>query len=210
MNAEARYIKPPNKLKSKVGNGGIDPIIIEKCQHFIENNDIEFEPIAQEMLDDLEIVIKKARKGVKEEDKDDILGEMIYPMMQLKGNGGMFRYLLVSDVADIGLQFLEAVEDFDKDVLDIIAAHAQTIQIIIKSKLTGDGGKEGYELVKELHKASQRYFSKYAEANKPSKQPKKKAAQDGKKPSKTITSASRTKAKAKPKAPSAKKPKKTS
>ena len=160
MSSEPRYIKPPNILKQKVGNGGLDESLLEKAQNYIANNDINFTPMATEMLDRLDKAIEKGRKS-KDLDKDAILGEMIYPIMQLKGNGGMFRYQLVSDVADIGLQFLETVEEFNNDVLDVIAAHAQTIKIIIKNQLMGDGGKAGYELVKELHKASQRYFSKY-------------------------------------------------
>lgn len=156
---QPRYITPPNKLKQKVGVGGIDEMLLEKSQQYIENNDIDFAPIAKKLLTRLEKTIENAKAGDIADTK--ALDGMINPMMQLKGNGGMFQYRLISDIADIGLQFLESVGTINKDVLEVIAAHAQTIKIILKNKLTGDGGKEGYELVKELHKASKRYFVKH-------------------------------------------------
>lgn len=156
---QPRFITPPNKLKQKVGVGGIDENLLEKCQNYISNNPIDFAPIANEMIDKLETAIAEGRKGKK--DEQEMLEAMINPMMQLKGNGGMFQYRLISDIADIGLQFLETVGTVNKDVLDVISAHVQTIKIITKSRLKGDGGNEGYALVKELHKASNRYFSKH-------------------------------------------------
>lgn len=81
--------------------------------------------------------------------------------MQLKANGGMFHYQLISDVADICLQFVESIKEYDAEVLEIIEAYENTIDVILENKLRGDGGPEGYELVMELHKACKRYFKKH-------------------------------------------------
>ena len=88
--------------------------------------------------------------------------------MHLKANGGMFQYHLISDIADICLQFLEAIEEYNDEAIEIIKAHEQTIQIILDNKLKGNGGKEGYELVKELHQACSRYFKKHGNTDKAS------------------------------------------
>jgi hypothetical protein len=155
---EPRFIKPPNILKQKVGTGSIDETLLEKSQAAINNPKIDFIPYAQQFLKQFSEFAKEARTNDNfKEAKEKIIG----PVMQLKANGGMFQYQLVSDVADIALQFLETVETGNKDTFDVIKAHEKTIQVIIANKLKGDGGREGYALIKELDHACQRYFSKY-------------------------------------------------
>lgn len=175
-----RFINPPNKLRQKVGTGGIDERLLIKSQEFINTNEIDFTPIASDFLKNFQNTIKDAKSGrIKGK---DAVAALISPVMQLKANGGMFRYQLVSDVADIALQFLERVEELNADGFDVIVAHEKTIAVIIANDLRGDGGSEGYALVKELHEASERYFKKYGQSNeKPEKKPAKKPAKKPKK-----------------------------
>lgn len=156
---DVRFIKPPNKLKQKVGTGGIDEKLLEKAQHYIEKAELDFVPYAQKFLKELAEFAQEARKG--NDNYKEAKNKLIGPVMQLKANGGMFQYQLVSDVADIALQFLEAIERMDEDAFDVITAHENTIKVIIANKLMGSGGREGYALVKELDKACTRYFSKH-------------------------------------------------
>jgi hypothetical protein len=163
-----RYFKPPNILKNKVGSGGIDEYLLEKSQEFINNTEFDFVPYA---LDSLKQLSNSAKEATESNDDFATAKEkMIMPVMQLKANGGMFRYQLVSDVADIALQFLEAVDAINKDTLQVLQAHQNTIHIIINNKLKGDGGSEGYALIQELHKACQRYFEKHKPKAKAAKQ----------------------------------------
>ncbi len=155
--ATARFIKPPNILKQKVGVGGIDEALLDQSQKHIENTELDFTPIAEKFLKEFSARIKKAKTG-----KGKIsIENTVAPIMQLKANGGMFRYQLLSDVADICLQFLEGIEDLNKDAIEVLVAHEKTLQLIIMHKLKGDGGGEGYALVKELDKACRRYFKKH-------------------------------------------------
>ena len=159
-NGDVRFIKPPNKLKQKVGTGGIDERVLEKAQTFIEKAELDFVPFAQQFLKELALYAKEARQS-NDNNKSAAKDRMIGPIMQLKANRAMFQYQLVSEVADIALQFLESIDRIDDDVFEIITAHENTIKVIISSKLKGDGGREGYALVKELDKACKRYFSKH-------------------------------------------------
>ena len=86
--------------------------------------------------------------------------------MNLKANGGMFRYHLISEIADICLNFVESIETINNDAYDVIQAHANTINIIIANKMLGHGGKEGKALIKELEKACHRYMSKHPDNKK--------------------------------------------
>jgi hypothetical protein len=157
-----RFIKPANVLKQKVGHGGIDEKLLEKSQHFIENNGLDFAPYAEQYLKNLTAAIKELKVGkfTLDEAKD----KLVQPVMQLKANGGMFKYRLVSDIADIALQFIESVAEINDDTIEVLKAHQKTLSIIIQNKLQGDGGREGYALVKELDQACKRYFSRYKRA----------------------------------------------
>lgn len=157
---KARFITPPNRLKMKVGGGGIPEERLERAQMLMDTYEVDFRPVAAKLLGSLETATKTALTDLaknKALDKD----KMVFPIMQLKANGGMFQYRLLSDVADICLQFMEAVNDYNKDAVEIIQAHENAIHVIIKNDLKGDGGAEGYALVQELHEACNRYFKKY-------------------------------------------------
>ena len=156
---KVRFIKPPNILKQKVGFGGIPETRLIKSQEVIDSVQVDFVPYANDFLNALTTQIKEAKKDGA--NFDEIKDSMIRPVMQLKASGGMFHYQLISDIADIALQFLEAIEDINKDSLDVISAHEKTMRVIINNKLEGNGGKEGDALIKELDQACKRYFAKH-------------------------------------------------
>jgi len=156
-----RFIKPPNKLKMKVGTGGIDERLLDNAQTYIQKTTIDFKPIAEDLLKEVMAALKKARDASEEHQKQTAAEELAGAIMQLKANGGMFSFQLISEIAALALHFLESAK-INKDALQVIDVHAKTIHIIIHHNLKGDGGKEGYALVKELEKACERYFSKHS------------------------------------------------
>lgn len=156
---KARFINPPNVLRQKVGTGGIDPKLLDKGQEFLESSNFDFEPYANNFLEQVSKVVGDFKAG-KIRDAEAI-EDLIRPVMQLKANGGMFQYQLISDIADVALFFLEKLTKLDKDALDILVAHEKTLQVIVKGKLKGSGGREGRALSRELEKACTRYFDKY-------------------------------------------------
>jgi hypothetical protein len=80
--------------------------------------------------------------------------------MQLKANGGMFHYDLVTKIAERFIQFMEVIENLDEEALEIITAFHTTIRAIILGRIRGDGGKRGDELLVALIDACTRYFDK--------------------------------------------------
>lgn len=155
-----RFIKPPNKLKMKVGVGGIDERLLDQAQVFIQKSETNFKPIAEDLLKDVNAALKNLR-GAPEEKKEKYRDELAGAIMQLKANGGMFRYQLISEIAALALHFLENTKTVNDDALQVVDVHAKTIHIILANDLKGDGGKEGFALVKELEKACKRFFDKY-------------------------------------------------
>jgi len=155
-----QFIQPPNILKKKAGIGGLPEDILKKAQAVLDNFESDFRPEAQTLLKTLSLALKKAESCLTTGEifqKD----QLIFPIMQLKANGGMFKFNLLSDVADICLQFMESLEHYNQDACDVIRIHENTIHVIISRNLKGTGGEEGYILVQELHKACLRYFKKH-------------------------------------------------
>ncbi len=152
------FITPPNRLKEKVGSGGILPHLLQKGQNYLDNNVIDFTPFAWDYLSSLKTYIGAIKP---EQSPQTTLTEITRTVMQLKANGSMFHYQLISMISDVLLRFLENVKKVDSDFLDIIKVYMKILTIVIEKKLTGSGGNEGYLLTEELHQACERYNKKY-------------------------------------------------
>lgn len=157
---KAEFIRPPNTLKAKVGSGGISEDILVKAQALLESNTVDFLPLGEMYLASLQRGAEAAQRARLGDDNEAVLAHIIYPAMQLKANGGMFHYPLITRVADKLIQFLEVIEWPDSEVIEIVMAFHTTMRAIILGKVTGDGGHHGNELVEALNDACIRYFEK--------------------------------------------------
>ena len=157
----AEFIKLPNTLKTKVGSGGLSEEILNKAEKLLENNTVDFTPLGEMYLTTLMKGIELAKNSNGDEDAEYIISSMLYPAMQLKANGGMFHYPLVTRVADKLIQFLEVIEQPDIEAIEIVLAFHTSLRAIVLGRVTGSGGKYGAELIGALNAACMRYFDKY-------------------------------------------------
>jgi hypothetical protein len=158
---KAEFIKPLNLLKSKAGYGGLDEEILNKAQAVLENNSVDFQPLAEMYLSGMMRGIERARNPAPGESEEVLITGMIYPAMQLKAGGAMCGYPLVTRIADKLIQFLEVIAEPDKDALDIVLAFHTTMRAVLTGRVTGSGGKHGDELMQALEAACLRYFEHY-------------------------------------------------
>lgn len=158
---KAEFVRPPNVLKTKVGSGGLSEEILSKAQSLLENNTIDFLPLAEMYLGSLMKGIEQARDSESSADLEETIATMIYPAMQLKANGGMFHYPLVTKIADRLIHFLEVIEKPDIEAVEIVLAFHTTMRAVVLGKIRGDGGRHGQELLAALNDACTRYFSKF-------------------------------------------------
>ena len=158
MPDNVRVFKASYDLQSKVGKGPLDEDTVRRCQAVLDREASGFEDLAGDILDRLELAIEKARLGKHNE--NDLIEAMTQPVMELKANARMFKYGMVSSLANIMLGFLESIEKLDKDAIEIVSAHQKTLHAIISREMKGDGGEYGVLLEKELRDAIRRYFSK--------------------------------------------------
>lgn len=158
-----KMITPKHVLREKIGYGGIAKGLVERAEGVIASNDIDFQPYAKNFLGRIEQAIVLARP-LKTRNRETV-DMLIKPVMELKANGGMFKYPLVTEIADIILDFLEGLNSLNDDALDVVDIHQKALHAIIGNRLTGNGGRTGESLSNELYAACKRYHKKHPSPN---------------------------------------------
>jgi len=151
----AELISPQKKLKEKAGSGGLDRKIIAKAQTQLESNTIDFKPIGLHLIRVIDEAIRDIKSG-KLQGKPAIT-RLLYPAMELKAQGTMFHYPLVTDISNTLINFLETVTEANDDVIDLVVGFKMAGQAILSKSLTGDGGAVGKELRTALTDAYTRF-----------------------------------------------------
>lgn len=155
-----KIIKANYILQSKVGSGPLDEEVVRRSQEVMDNNNVDFSPLAMDFLKQLQEAIATVKTG--KFNTKEAMQAMTEPVMQLKANAATFRYTLLGNLANVMLSFLEAVKELDEDVVRIVEAHHKTLSAIVIKKMQGDGGQAGKLMEDELRAACKRYFSKKA------------------------------------------------
>ena len=154
---KGKLVKPENNLKKKVGNGGFDAKTLSAAQHMIENNTVDFRPQARELSDELGVALSAARAAQDASDPS-IMGNLMYPVMQLKAQGGLFHYPLISEISHIIIDFLENIPGLDEIVMDITDAYRKAINAIVTAQLKDGNSGNGKDLRNELDRVCNRYY----------------------------------------------------
>jgi len=153
----ALIIKPQYALRHKVGSGGLDEKILSKAERIIENNTLDFAPLAEQYLLSLEKQISKIQENIYQSDAQGIAAILV-PVLQLKGQGTMFKYPLITKVCNLLIDFLHDIKSTDINVMQVINAHNMTLKAITARKITGNGGSQGKALIQALDQACKHYF----------------------------------------------------
>lgn len=159
MSNGVKIHKANRMLQAKTGTGAVDAEVVKKAEAKVEEKKVDFEPMAQGFLDQMGKALAQAKES-EVVHLADIKQDLTNAIMQLKANGTMFDYQLVSELADMLLSFIEAIPDLDNDVVDILDVNHKTLCLVVKSKMSGDGGQAGETLKTEIRGAVQRYLSK--------------------------------------------------
>ncbi len=157
MSIKSKLVKPENTLKKKVGNGGFNEKDLIKAQEGIEKNDIDFRPMAKDLIAELDVVVAQIKDGSMPVPEQ--LGNIMYPMMQLKSQGTLFRYPLVTKISHTMLDFLESIDEPNKDVMVITDAYKNSVNAMLALQIKDPAHKAGNQLIEELQKAFARYTS---------------------------------------------------
>lgn len=152
------FISPPNNLKAKVGTGGLSEMTLHKADKLMESYAKDYPPVATLDLIRFNESFDQVNKGdVPLARAKKILSKTV---MDLKSNGAMFNYPIVSRISTILLEYISQLETFDQSALDIIQGHYDALRAVIDNQQSGAVDKHGEALILALTLAVDRYFKK--------------------------------------------------
>ena len=153
-------IDQPNVLKEKAGDGGIPPELLQQAEAYIENNDVDFTETAETYFELLERALTMSEQdGVDEEQAFEAI---LFPLSQLKAQGAMFKYSIISEITAMLINFLEVIEKLDQEAINITRAYKMTLKALLLRNRHGVEATEKDAVLKEaLKDACLRYFNKH-------------------------------------------------
>tara|TARA_R110000868_G_scaffold29889_2_gene110966 strand:+ start:5204 stop:5686 length:483 start_codon:yes stop_codon:yes gene_type:complete len=144
-------ITPPNPLaKAKSGDGpvAIDPAVLRQAEQVVEELQADYSTWAQTDIDALRDAVVAAQGDPKALAKS--ISEIYTHALDLKGQGGGFGYDLITSIGDLLTKFMEDREIVSKRDFQIICAHIDAMQAVVREDIKGDGGKVGIDIVEGL------------------------------------------------------------
>ena len=151
--SDAQFIKVPNNLrkaKSGSGPGKLDQSLLKRAEQVIENIQATYTDWADEELEALDAVVARLVSGASDQSAD--LKKLYTLSLDMKGSGGSFGYLMMSEVAASLNDFLQGKEALEKLDIEVVAAHVSALRAIYAESIRDDGGNMGRALLVGLEK----------------------------------------------------------
>jgi len=158
-NPEIRFYKLPNLLKEKLTANTPSSIINELTA--LATAEADFQEFGENYADwakDQVKALQEQYKACLEENADvrRIFMRINELANDLRSQGATFGYPLVSDFSKSLCSITHSVVSFNKVRFDLIKTHLDSIDLVIRQKLEGDGGPMGKEIAKSLNMAAKK------------------------------------------------------
>lgn len=151
--SEAEFIKTPNNLrkaKQGSGKGKLDPAVLQRAEKVVENIQRDYTEWADEDLGALEEAAAALQSG--EGDREAVVKDLYRISLDIKGSGGSFGFLMMSEVAASLNEFLAKRSELAALDIDVIASHVSALRAIYVESVRDDGGNIGRALLVGLQK----------------------------------------------------------
>jgi CheY-like chemotaxis protein len=167
LNTQAKVwlFRLPNKLKSKLGvkenadEGAIDPKLLKAAEKHLKSMSDDYTDWVKGNLAQLKMNYEQLVEKPKNPWK--YVQNIHNISHELRGQGQTFGYDLITTFSNSLCDFTEAKNmDIDDRLLDLIKAHMQGIQTVIRENIEGQGGALGKELLATLEEAKKKFHSK--------------------------------------------------
>ncbi len=153
---KVEFIDNPNPLRAKVKVKGGDPSeMLAKAEQSIQKLGDEFETIFGDSVAALVAAMADVRQGGMTRERALIAVRRL--LHDLRGQAGTFGYPLVSHIGDSACKFIDLSEDFGPTETDVLAMHIDALKAVRQTKIKGDGGVIGRELMDGLRKVILKY-----------------------------------------------------
>lgn len=153
----SKLVMPKNTLKEKVGNGGFKNEDLLRAQTAIDENDVDFKPIADKYLG----LIRVGLEDYKNNNAHDLYSILLDQLMQLRAQGSLFRYPSITAISDTVVDLLDSIKKVDGTIIEIVQAYEQSTKILMAHNIKSSDDKTCVALVKELAKVCQKYKDKH-------------------------------------------------
>ena len=161
---KVEFIKPINSLRAKVGYGGLNENILNEAQAQIERKSGNLRLFLEMDLTELMREIERARNSGPGEDSKTLIGDILVPAINLKANGGMFGYPLVTRIGAKLIEFLDTVGELNRDSIEVMVAFYSAIQSAVVNNGARSSDNMGDKLMPAIEAACLRYFRRYPES----------------------------------------------
>jgi CheY-like chemotaxis protein len=154
-----RFYAAPRNLRQKVGpNVQVNLAAIAKIQKELDEWNDDFVKWTHEYIAKLNQRLASARTKPPAARRADF-AEINSISHELRGQGGVFGYPLVSAVAKSLFELTKDTLDRSDDCLKLVRDHIETLRIVLRDEVRGDGGSVGVEILKAMRLANAKFLS---------------------------------------------------
>lgn len=153
MTDRVQIIRPPNtlaKAKTGSGKGVIDHEAIARAEAAIEQVGKSFQDWASADLAAMEAALEAVKSEPSQHDVQ--IREIYRRAMDLKGQGGTFGFVLITEIGQSLKTFTEGLDTVGGRDVGIILAHIGAMKTVLLEGIRGDGGDVGRAIVAGLAK----------------------------------------------------------
>lgn len=153
----------PNKLKAKVGvadrENVIDPKLLRAAEKHLREMADDYTDWVKGNLAQLQLNFEQLTGSPKNPWK--YIHNIHNISHEMRGQGDTFGFKLISIFCNSLCSFTEAKSvEIDEKLLDLIKAHLDGIQTVIRQQIKDDGGEIGTELVRTMEEAKDKFYKK--------------------------------------------------
>jgi translation elongation factor EF-G len=152
-----KIVKPKNNLKEKVGNGGFDKESLKRAQTAIDENTVDFKPIAERYLKGITQLLEAPAP-----DFTSLKSELLDNLTQLRAQGSIFHYPSITELTDYVVDLLDSITDLDKKAVEIINAYRSSLNLLLTNNVKSAKDPVCLALCKELHTVCEKYKIKHS------------------------------------------------
>jgi hypothetical protein len=158
-----RYITPENKLKQKVGSGGVDKKAVERAEKVVEKEADHFPRMALDQLNAMKKTLVELRSYTEmgaisvadEPAVREIVKQLEEQSFELKANAGSFGQEMISRVLKILFEALRDVQSITPRKCQIIQVFISTSSILLEDQVELNGNEQlQAELISSLSEVS--------------------------------------------------------
>ncbi len=159
----------PNRLRERLSGGApageagqVDLALIQQAEKQLLSLESEYASSVLEFVKNLQELCDKALADPAQ--AAGYFRSINQIAHELRGQGSTFGYPLITTFGKSLYEQtkLESNAEITQSLLDLVKAHSDAVQIVIREKIKGMGGKVGVEIVKMLEKAKDKFAQRAA------------------------------------------------